>query len=126
MKTRFAEKLASTRVTFRTALSTLLAVMLIGTVFLLGGLSYYNLKRNADMLSAQVLDESSLRIRHWVGTLLTRAQDQAEMNRQTFGSVQLRPETLNWLTRYLQRVMETQSHYSFLSAGFESGVELSV
>ena len=48
------------------------------------------------------------------------------MNRQTFGSVQLRPETLNWLTRYLQRVMETQSHYTFLSAGFESGLMLSV
>jgi adenylate cyclase len=126
MKIPFAEKLATTRVSFRTALSTLLMVMLFGTVALLGGLSYYNLKRNADTLSGQVLDESSLRIRHWVGTLLTRAQDQAEMNRQTFGSVQLRPETLNWLTRYLQRVMETQSHYSFLSAGFESGLMLSV
>jgi len=126
MKIPYAEKLATTRVTFRTALSTLLVLMLFGTVALLGGLSYYNLKRNADTLSGQVLDESSLRIRHWVGTLLTRAQDQAEMNRQTFGSVQLRPETLNWLTRYLQRVMETQSHYSFLSAGFESGLMLSV
>ena len=126
MKLPFAEKLASTRVSFRTALSTLLMVMIFGTVALLGGLSYYNLKRNADTLSGQVLDESSLRIRHWVGTLLSRAQDQAEMNRQTFGSVQLRPETLNWLTRYLQRVMETQSHYTFLSAGFESGLMLSV
>ena len=126
MKTRFAEKLASTRVTFRTALSTLLAVMLIGTVFFLGGLSYYNLKRNADTLSAQVLDESSLRIRHWVGTLLTRAQDQGEMNRQLLGSVQMKPETLKWLTRHLQRVMETQGHFTFLSAGFESGLMLSV
>ena len=126
MRIPFAEKLATKRVTFRTALSTVLVALLIGTVALLGGLSYHNLKRNADTLSAQVLDESSLRIRHWVGTLLTRAQDQAEMNRQTFGSVQLRPETLNWLTRYLQRVMETQSHYSFLSAGFESGLVLSV
>ena len=126
MRIPFAEKLATKRVTFRTALSTVLVALLIGTVALLGGLSYYNLTRNADTLSAQVLDESSLRIRHWVGTLLTRAQDQAEMNRQTFGSVQLRPETLNWLTRYLQRVMETQSHYSFLSAGFESGLVLSV
>ena len=126
MRIPFAEKLATKRVSFRTALSTLLMVMIFGTVALLGGLSYYNLKRNADTLSGQVLDESSLRIRHWVGTLLTRAQDQAEMNRQTFGSVQLRPETLKWLTRYLQRVMETQSHYTFLSAGFESGLMLSV
>ena len=126
MKIPFAERLATKRVSFRTALSTLLMVMIFGTVALLGGLSYYNLKRNADTLSGQVLDESSLRIRHWVGTLLTRAQDQAEMNRQTFGSVQLRPETLNWLTRYLQRVMETQSHFTFLSAGFESGLMLSV
>ena len=126
MKIPFAEKLATTRVTFRVALSTLLMVMLFGTVALLGGLSYYNLKRNADTLSGQVLDESSLRIRHWVGTLLSRAQDQGEMNRQLLGSVQLRPETLNWITRYLQRVMETQSHFTFLSAGFESGVMLSV
>jgi adenylate cyclase len=126
MKLPFAEKLASTRVSFRTALSTLLMVMIFGTVALLGGLSYYNLKRNADTLSGQVLEESSLRIRHWVGSLLTRAQDQAEMNRQIFGSVQLRPETLNWLTRYLQRVMETQSQYTFLSAGFENGLMLSV
>ena len=103
MKTPFAQKLASARVTFRTALATLLAVMLIGTVLLLGGLSYYNLKRNADTLSAQVLDESSLRIRHWVGTLLTRARDQGEMNRQILSTVQMKPETLNWLTRYLQR-----------------------
>ena len=126
MKIPFAEKLATTRVTFRVALSTLLMVMLFGTVALLGGLSYYNLKRNADTLSGQVLDESSLRIRHWVGTLLSRAQDQGEMNRQLLGSVQLRPETLNWLTRHLQRVLETQSHFTFLSAGFESGLMLSV
>ncbi len=126
MRNPFAKKLATTRVSFRAALSTLLMVMLFGTVILLGGLSYYNLKRNADNLSGQVLDESSLRIRHWVGSLLTRAQDQAEMNRQTFGSVQLRPETLNWLTRYLLRIMETQSQYTFLSAGFESGFMLSV
>jgi adenylate cyclase len=126
MKIPFAEKLATTRVTFRVALSTLLMVMLFGTVALLGGLSYYNLKRNADTLSGQVLDESSLRIRHWVGTLLSRAQDQGEMNRQLLGSVQLSPETLNWLTRHLQRVLETQSHFTFLSAGFESGLMLSV
>jgi len=126
MKTRIAQKLASARVTFRTALSTLLAVMLIGTVGLLGCLSYYNLKRNADTLSAQVLDESSLRIRHWVGTLLTRARDQGEMNRQLLGTVQIKPETLNWLTRHLQRVMEAQGHFTFLSAGFESGLMLSV
>ena len=126
MKTPFAQKLASARVTFRTALATLLAVMLIGTVLLLGGLSYYNLKRNADTLSAQVLDESSLRIRRWVGTLLTRARDQGEMNRQILGTVQMKPETLNWLTRYLQRVMETQTHFTFLSAGFENGLMLSI
>jgi len=124
MKTPFAQKLASTRVPFRTALSTLLAVMLIGTVCLLGGLSYYNLKRNADTLSSQVLDESSLRIRHWVGTLLNRAQDQGEMNRQLLGSVKPGPETLKWLTRHLQRVMEAQGHFTFLSAGFESGLAL--
>ncbi|MGE5790329.1 MAG: hypothetical protein ACM33C_05645, partial [Syntrophaceae bacterium] len=61
MRNPFAKKLATTRVSFRTALSTLLMVMLFGTVILLGGLSYYNLKRNADTLSGQVLDESSLR-----------------------------------------------------------------
>jgi adenylate cyclase len=126
MKIPFAERLATKRVSFRTALSTLLMVMIFGTVALLGGLSYYNLKRNADTLSGQVLDESSLRIRHWVGTLLSRAQDQGEMNRQLLGSVELRPETLNWLTRHLQRVLETQSHFTFLSAGFESGLMLSV
>ena len=126
MKIPFAEKLATTRVTFRIALSSLLMVMIFGTVALLGGLSYYNLKRNADTLSGQVLEESSLRIRHWVGTLLSRAQDQGEMNRQLLGSVELRPETLNWLTRNLQRVLETQSHFTFLSAGFESGLMLSV
>jgi len=126
MKAPFTERLASARVPFRTALSTLLAVMLIGTVGLLGGLSYYNLKRNADTLSAQLLDESSLRIRDWVGTLLKRALDQGEMNRQLLGSVKPTPETLKWLTRHLQRVMEAQGHFTFLSAGFENGLMLSV
>ena len=53
MRNWIAKRLSKTRVSFRAALSTLLVVMLIGTVAILGSLSYYNLKRNADNLTEQ-------------------------------------------------------------------------
>ncbi len=126
MKNPLAEKLAKTRVSFRVALSTLLGVMLIGTVALLGTLSYYNLKRNADTLSLQVLDQTSLRIRVWIGKLLSRAVEQTEVNRSLLGTVQPRPETFNWLTRYWIRMMEAEPFFTLISSSFEGGLMLSV
>jgi adenylate cyclase len=126
MKKSFAEKIASTRISFRAALATLLVVMLIGAVTLLGSLSYYNLKRNADNLSAQVLDQTSLRIKMWVGHLLSRAKNQSELNRALLSEVQIRPETFTWLARSWKRVLETEPFFTFLSVVFEDGVMLSV
>ena len=126
MKNPFAEKWATTRVSFRTALSTLLVVMLIGTILLVGGLSYYNLKRNADNLTEQVLDQTSLRIKFWVGQLLSRGQAQSELNRSLLREVKLRPETFTWLARSWQRVLEKEPYFTLLSVSFESGVMLSV
>lgn len=126
MKKWFEKKFASTRVSFRTALSTLLVVMLIGTILLVGGLSYYNLKRNADNLTEQVLDQTSLRIKLWVGQLLSRGQAQSELNRSLLREVKLRPETFTWLARSWQRVLEKEPYFTLLSVAFESGVMLSV
>jgi adenylate cyclase len=100
--------------------------MLIGTVVLLGSLSYYNLQRNADTLSLQVLDQTSLRIRAWIGKLLSRAVEQTEVNLSLLGGVQARPETFNWLTRYWIRMMEAEPFFTLISAGFEEGLMLSV
>jgi adenylate cyclase len=126
MRNPFAEKWATTRVSFRVALSTLLMVMLIGTILLVGGLSYYNLKRNADNLTEQVLDQTSLRIKLWVGQLLSRGQAQSELNRSLLKEVKLRPETFTWLARSWQRVLEKEPYFTLMSVSFESGVMLSV
>jgi adenylate cyclase len=100
--------------------------MLIGTVALLGTLSYYNLKRNADTLSLQVLDQTSLRIRVWIGKLLSQAVEQTEVNRSLLGTVQPRPETFNWLTKYWIRMMEAEPFFTLISSSFEGGLMLSV
>jgi adenylate cyclase len=126
MRNLFAEKCSTTRVSFRTALSTLLVVMLIGTVAILGALSYYNLKRNADNLTEQVLSQTSLRIKLWVGQLLTRGQAQSELNRSLLREVKLRPETFTWLARSWERVLEKEPYFTLISVSFESGVMLSV
>jgi adenylate cyclase len=126
MRNPFTEKLATTRVSFRVALSTLLMVMLIGTVLIVGTLSYLNLKRNADNLTEQVLDQTSLRIKLWVGQLLSRGLAQSELNRSLLREVKLRPETFTWLARSWQRVLEKEPYFTLISASFESGVMLSV
>jgi adenylate cyclase len=126
MRNPFAEKFSTTRVSFRTALSTLLVVMLIGTVAILGALSYYNLKRNADNLTEQVLSQTSLRIKMWVGQLLSRGLAQSELNRSLLREVKLRPETFTWLARSWERVLEKEPYFTLISVSFESGVMLSV
>jgi len=126
MKKWLAKKIANTRVTFRVALSTLLVVMLIGTVLIVGTLSYFNLKRNADNLTEQVLDQTSLRIKLWVGQLLSRGLAQSELNRSLLREVKLRPETFTWLARSWQRVLDKEPYFTLISVSFESGVMLSV
>jgi len=126
MKKWLEKKIAGKRVSFRVALSTLLVVLLIGTVLIVGTLSYLNLKRNADNLSEQVLDQTSLRIKLWVGQLLSRGLAQSELNRSLLREVKLRPETFTWLARSWQRVLEKEPYFTLISAGFESGMMLSV
>ena len=126
MKYIFAEKLASSRVSFRMALSTLLAIMLIGTVALLGTLSYFNLKRNADDFAEQMLNKTSLSIKLWVGQLLHRGQVQNELNRSLLREIKLGPEAITGLARYWQHVLEKEPYFTLISAVFESGTALSV
>lgn len=126
MKKSVAEKIASTRVSFRTALATLMVATLIGAVTVIGTLSYFNLKRNADNLSEQVLDQTSLRIRAWVGHLLSRAKNQSEINRAILSEMKIRPETFTRLARSWKRVLETESVFTFFSVVFDRGVMLSV
>ncbi|MCX5834762.1 MAG: hypothetical protein NTV99_09695, partial [Deltaproteobacteria bacterium] len=114
------------RVTFRVALSTIFIVLLLGTVAMTGILSYYNLHQNADNLSQQVLDQTSSRIELWVKNLLSKANDQNQLNRATLGTIKIGPETFFRLSNYWRRVMETQPYFTFISARLENGSALSI
>ncbi len=126
MKIKFAETFAGINVPFRIALSTIIAVMLMGTVALVGVLSYSNLVKSAGNLSEQVLDQTSLRINQWVGDLLSRAHDQNELTRSQLGAIRLTPDALTRIARYWQRIMESQPSFTFLSVGLETGRLLAI
>ncbi|MGZ6249623.1 MAG: hypothetical protein ACXWMC_08425, partial [Syntrophales bacterium] len=81
MKTILSEKLEKFHISFRLAISTILTVLLVGTVAVTGILSYLNLTKDTKDLSAQILDQTSLRISQWVGNLLYKAHDQNAINR---------------------------------------------
>jgi adenylate cyclase len=114
------------RVPFRVALSTVFMALLIGAVAVTGILSYRNLRKNADQLSSQVLDQTSLRIESWIGNLLSRADDQSQMNRSLLGEMQQGPEAFHRLGVYWRRVMETHPYFTFLSVRLETGHSLSI
>ena len=126
MITKLSEKHAKFHVSFRLAISTILTVLLVGTVAVTGILSYVNLTRDTKDLSAQVLDQTSLRISYWVGALLYKAHDQSQMNRSLLGAMKLNQESLTKLAHYWQRVMEAQPFFTFLSVDLESDVLLSI
>ncbi|MBP2674745.1 MAG: adenylate cyclase, partial [Deltaproteobacteria bacterium] len=114
------------RVPFRVALSTVFMALLIGAVAVTGVLSYRNMRKNADQLSSQVLDQTSLRIESWIGNLLSRANDQSQLNRSMLGEMQQGPETFHRLGVYWRRVMETHPYFTFLSVRLETGHSLSI
>ncbi|MGZ9197013.1 MAG: adenylate/guanylate cyclase domain-containing protein [Candidatus Deferrimicrobiaceae bacterium] len=114
------------RVPFRVALSTVFMALLIGTVAITGILSYRNLRKNADLLSSQILNQTSRRIESWIGNLLSRANDQSQLNRSLLGEIRLGPETFPRLGVYWRRVMETHPYFTFLSVRLETGDSLSI
>jgi len=126
MITKLSNKLAKMHVSFRLAISTILTVLLIGTVAVTGILSYVNLTKDTKDLSAQVLDQTSLRISFWVGGLLYKAHDQNVMNRSLLGTMKLDKEGLTRLAHYWQKVMEAQPSFTFLSVDLETDILLSI
>lgn len=114
------------RVPFRIALSTIFALLLLSAIGLLGIFSYTNIRKNADNLSAQVIDQTSARIELWIKNLLSKANDQNQLNRSTLGTIKLGPETFFRLSSYWQRVMETQPYFTFISVRLEDGHMLSI
>ena len=127
MKIEAAKPNSTVRVPFRVALSTILAVLLLGTVAVIGYLSYSNLQKNARHLSDQVLDQTSGRIELWVKNLLSKAHDQNQLMRSSLGQkIKLGPDTFTRLGTHWRRVMETQPYFTFLSARLESGATLSI
>jgi adenylate cyclase len=114
------------RITFRIALSSIFAVLLIGAVAVIGVLSYSNLRKNADNLSSQVIDQTSSRIELWVKNLLSKANDQNQLNRATLGTIKIGPETFFRLSNYWRRVLETQPYFTFISVRLENGSALSI
>lgn len=126
MKNPSADRIPRIRVPFRIALSTILVILIVGAVAVVGILSYSNLRKNADDLSSQVLDQTSRRIEMWVGGLLSRANDQGQLNRALLGQMKPAPETLTRLGLYWLRVMDSQPYFTFLSVGLETGSMLSV
>ncbi|MGZ3608067.1 MAG: hypothetical protein ACXU9J_09120, partial [Syntrophales bacterium] len=126
MKTILSEKLEKFHISFRLAISTILTVLLVGTVAVTGILSYVNLTKDTKDLSAQILDQTSLRISQWVGNLLYKAHDQNAINRSLLGTMKLNQESLVRLAHYWQRVMEAQPLFTFLSVRLETDVLLSI
>ena len=126
MRTKLSDKLAKVHVSFRMAISTILTVLLIGTVAVTGILSYVNLTKDTKELSEQILDQTSLRISLWVGNLLYKAHDQSEVNRSFLGAIKLNKESLTKLAHYWQRVMTAQPYFTFFSADLESDILLSI
>jgi len=126
MRNTLSDKIAKVHVSFRMAISTILTVLLIGTVAVTGILSYVNLTKDTKELSAQVLDQTSLRISLWVGNLLYKAHDQSEVNRSFLGAIKLNKESLTKLAHYWQRVMMAQPYFTFFSVDLESDVLLSI
>ncbi|OGP78463.1 MAG: hypothetical protein A2Z13_08810 [Deltaproteobacteria bacterium RBG_16_64_85] len=114
------------RVPFRIAMSTVFVVLLVGTVAMSGILSYLNLRKTAEDLSSQVLDQTSSRIELWVKNLLSKANDQNQLNRSMLSVIKLGPETFTRLGSYWRRVMETQPYFTFLSVRLETGSSLSI
>ena len=123
---KVSEKLAKFHISFRLAISTILTVLLVGTVAVTGILSYVDLSRDTRDLSTQVLDQTALRISLWVGDLLFKAHDQNVMNRSILGSIKLDQESLTKLAHYWQRVLEAQPFFTFISVDLESDVLLSI
>ena len=121
-----SDKLAKVHISFRLAISTILTVLLVGTVAVTGILSYVNLTRDTKDLSAQILDQTSQRISQWVGNLLFKAHDQSEINSSLLGTIKLNQESLTKLAHYWQKVMEAQPFFTFLSVDLESDVLLSI
>jgi adenylate cyclase len=126
MKILFEPDRNKARVPFRIALSSIFAVLLIGAIAVLGMLSYSNLRENADNLSAQVIDQTSSRIELWVKNLLSKANDQNQLNRATLGTIKIGPETFFRLAKYWLRVMETQPYFTLISVRLENGKGLSI
>ncbi|MGC9976183.1 MAG: adenylate/guanylate cyclase domain-containing protein, partial [Syntrophales bacterium] len=126
MTTVKPENHAKFHVSFRVAISAILTLLLVGTIALIGLLSYVNLTRDTEDLSAQVLDQTSQRISYWVGALLYKAHDQSQMNRSLLGTIKLNQDSLTRLAHYWQRVMEAQPFFTFLSVDLESDVLLSI
>ncbi len=121
-----SDKLAKVHISFRLAISTILTVLLVGTVAVTGILSYVNLTRDTKDLSAQILDQTSQRISQWVGNLLFKAHDQSEINSSLLGTIKLNQESFTKLAHYWQKVMEAQPFFTFLSVDLESDVLLSI
>ena len=126
MKILFEPNGNKARVPFRIALSSIFAVLLIGAIAVLGFLSYSNLRENADNLSAQVIDQTSSRIELWVKNLLSKANDQNQLNRATLGTIKIGPKTFFRLCKYWLRVMETQPYFTLISVRLENGKGLSI
>lgn len=114
------------RIPFRIAISTVFVVLLVGTVAMSGILSYFNLRKTAEYLSSQVLDQTSSRIELWVKNLLSKANDQNQLNRSWLSDIKLGPESFTRLGSSWRRVMETQPYFTVLSVRLDNGSSLSI
>ncbi len=113
-------------ISFRLAISTILTLLLVGTVAVVGLISYVNLTKNTKDLSTQVLDQTSLRISYWVGALLYKAHDQSQIIRSFLGTIKPSPDRLTRLAHSWQKILEAEPFFSFLSVNLESDVLLSI
>src|SRR5712691_11851853 len=111
--------------TLRVTVLTVLLVLVVATVAGLGWNSYRNARFTADDLSAQVLDQASLRVDHQMNDLLITANEQAALNQRLVQSGQYDVRDFPRLAAYWLEVMKVHPKLTRLTFGAEATGEWS-
>src|SRR5947209_6721263 len=116
---------AMKKLTFRVTLLGVLLGLVFVTVVGLGVTSRNNAAFIAQDLSAQVLEQTSLRVDHQINDLLLTANEQSDLNRGLLDSGLYRTDDFPGLAPYWLQVMKAQPKLTRISLGLEASGEWS-
>ena len=108
------------KLTFRTTLLSILVSLLLATVAVLGGASYFNIRFAAQDLADQILDQTSLRIEEEIDQLLDNAIKPSQLSLKRFNAGHARPNDFVSLIRDWELVIDVHPQLSALFIGLES------